>query len=128
MFNYNAIKARTSKILNQIVNSGFGSSIIYKKFSSSTFDPSVGANTITYDNYEIKVIPETVAMEISGNSSVLKAIGYSAGEKRYYVPYPEMPRNPNDKDILKDKIVDNGTEYKIKKAIPYFEILVILQV
>lgn len=127
MFNHTLIKNRVLNVLNKAVNSDFGSTITYKKFVSENFDPSIGSKAITYNEYEIKVLPES-SLEMLGSSTVLKAIGYGAGEKLYYLSITELPRNPNDKDIFKDIIVDNGNDYKIKKVIPVFDILVVIQV
>ena len=128
MFNYTRIKQLCNSALNQYFLNGYTKNIIYKKLINTEFDPSVGSNINTYEEYEIKVVDRDISLEILGSSSVLKAIGYNAGELLYIVRYNDMPRNPLDKQILKDIIVDNGTEFKIKKAKTVFDILVYLQV
>lgn len=128
MFNYKLIKQYATSILKSIYSNGPTTSVIYKKLISSDFDPQTGSNVKQYEDYEIKVIRSDTSLEVSGASTVLKAIGFSAGEKVYIIPYNELPRDPLDQTIMKDIIVENDVEYKIKKAIPVFDVLVILQV
>ena len=128
MFNYDRIKQLATSALDELFRNGPTTTVVYKKLVDSSFDPSAGANVKTYEEYEITVIRSDTALEIRGASSVLKAIGFNTGEKLYIVQYDELPRNPLDQTILKDLIVENGVEMKIKKAIPVFDILVYLQV
>ena len=128
MFNYSRIKKYANTAINQLFKDGYTRKVVYKKLTGSSFDPSVGANVNTYENYEIDTMLGDTVLKTSGTSSVLKAIGFSAGERLYIVKYDELPRNPLDQTILKDKIVDNDTEFAIKNATPVFDILVYLQV
>ena len=127
--NYTKIETQLKNVFNAFLNSGMGRTVTYKKSVSSIYDPSTGINTDTYSYYEITAIRSDTALEAQGASTVLSAIGFKAGKMIYMIKNDDFPRtDTEDKNILKDVIVDNEIEYQVKKAVPIQGVFVRLQV
>ena len=127
-FNFSIIDREAKRLLTDILESSAGSDIEYKKYEGETFDPSTGKNVPTYSVYSVRVIRTNTALESQGASTVIAAIGFEVGEQFFIAKYSDLPRDPYNKNIMKDIIVDNGSEKQIKRAIPVFKTLVKLRV
>lgn len=124
------VKKPVQKQLNAIFDSGLERTIVYKKLAGETYDPSQGTSVETYENYEIEAIRTSAALEAQGNTSVLSAIGFETGELVYLIRYSDIEQIQDvySKEILKDFVVDNGTEFQIKNVLPILDLAVKIQV
>ncbi len=127
---FKRIKKLTKSLLNKLFNDRLlTTDVIYKKFESSNYDDSTGKNVVTYSEYLITTIRSNTALEAQGSSTVLSAIGFTAGEMFFFIRAEDIPRdNLYDSTILKDYIVADNKEYIIKKCIPIFDIFCKVQV
>lgn len=129
MINFAAIQDKANNIMNQLLDSGLETVIVYKMFVSNTYNDSTGRNESTYSEYEVKAIKVDAALQAQMASSMLAGVGFGAGEIHYLIKASDMPRaNIYSPEVLKDFISDNGEEKQIKLAQLLMKTFVKLQV